>query len=142
MGTKNEACRCAVCRRLFVPDRYNAWHQDCCPNPECVRIQRRKRKREWLAARKAADEAFAEKERTRCREAKRQSRALLAAAVDSPPAPPRPPLLPVDAGHVLLGLVAQTADTLDGGQLRPVLAAYADRGRLVAASGLLLASSP
>jgi len=127
--------RCGFCGRRFEPDRYNAHHRKYCLDPDCVRDRKRKRQREWSARRKAADAAFAERGRKRCREANRARRKRLAALPRSPPCPVPEAAPAPDVRHALLGLLAQMTDTADSGQLHSTFVAYAARGQRLAASG-------
>lgn len=40
--------KCRHCRRLFVPDPRNAWHQQFCAKPACRKASKRTSQKRWL----------------------------------------------------------------------------------------------
>lgn len=126
--------RCECCGRVVHPDRYNAGHQKYCKGAECVRERKRKRQREWFAARYAGDPAFAAAARMRCAAANRRRRAAAKACGKQDE--------PIELFAVVTGLLSQLTDTTDPSQLRVSLRRYQDRGRRMALSAHLGAGPP
>ncbi len=120
---------CRHCGRKFRPDSYNQHRQQWCSRSECRRARDRERKRKYYRRRLAEEAGFRESERTRCRDGMRHCRSRQAEPVAAESAllvrgpPPT---------ELLVGLIAQLADTSDPQVVGEVMHRYAERGRRVA----------
>ena len=122
----SEAARCTACLRVFRPDPHNAYHQECCTRPDCVRERKRRRQREWYRAKYQGNRAFREREIRRLVAWRRKGQGR------DPPGEGQAGWDVAVIGAALTGLVAQLADSAEPAVVRGILVGYVDRGRRLA----------